>query len=146
MKTLVIYDSNFGNTEIIAKAISKGLGEGSNIVSVEKYYKGLLEDVELLVVGCPIVGWKPSERMGHFLSSLTESEIKDIKVSTFDTRVKVFFHGDACKKILERLVSLGGIMTSGAEGFYVKGKDGPLLEGEEQRAVEWGEKLRGFIS
>jgi flavodoxin len=35
MRSLVLYDSNFGNTKIIAEAISEGLGEDSKAMSAK---------------------------------------------------------------------------------------------------------------
>jgi flavodoxin len=142
MKTLVIYDSNFGNTKTIAKAITKGLGQNTNTVSVDKYYKGLLEEVELLIIGSPINAWRPTENILKLLNSFTEEELEGLKCSTFDTRVRFFIHGDACKKIAKKLEEVGGEIISEPTYYYVNGKEGPLEDGEEDRAKEWGRELR----
>ena len=102
MKSLVIYDSNFGNTKIIAETISKELGKDSKALFISDFDVKDLTGISLLIVGSPIIGWRPSEKMGTFLEVLGKNQLKGIKVATFDTRVKVFFHGDAAKKILKK--------------------------------------------
>ena len=39
------------------------------------------------------------------------------------------------------LVSKGGLLALPAEGFFVKGEEGPLVNAELERATEWGKKL-----
>ena len=39
------------------------------------------------------------------------------------------------------LESKSGILVQPAEGFLVKGEQGPLVPGELERAVEWGKQL-----
>ena len=95
MKALVIYDSNLGNTKLIAETIAAGLGEGTCSLSVVNVKADDLMGVGLLVVGSPIVGWKPTERMQQFLAGLKPGQLTGIKATTFDTRVKLFIHGDA---------------------------------------------------
>jgi flavodoxin len=142
MKTLIIYDSNYGNTKTIAEAIGKGISKETTVVSVEEYYKGLLENVELIVVGSPINAWRPTEKILQFLGSLTEGELDGIKATAFDTRVDIFFHGDACKKIAKGLSKVGASVVEEPKYFYVNGKEGPLVGGQEEKAKEWGKKLK----
>jgi flavodoxin len=97
--------------------------------------------VELLIVGSPIIGWKPTVRMQEFLAGLAPGQLKGIKVTTFDTRVKLFIHGDAAKEMAKRLRKLGAGIAAEPMPFYVKGKEGPLFEGEVEKAREWAKKL-----
>jgi flavodoxin len=141
MKALVIYDSNLGNTKLIAETIAEALGEGTRAISVTDVKADDLSGVELLIVGSPIIGWKPTVRMQEFLAGLAPGQLKGIKVTTFDTRVKLFIHGDAAKEMAKRLRELGAEIIAEPMPFYVKGKEGPLFEGEEEKAREWAKKL-----
>ncbi|HGE72965.1 TPA: flavodoxin [Candidatus Poribacteria bacterium] len=143
MRALVIYDTNFGNTKIIAEAIAKELGSDAKAVSVSDFDIKELEGIELLVVGSPIIGWRPSERMGKFLASLNKDQLKGVKSATYDTRVKVFFHGDASRKIAKKLEDAGAEIIDKPQAFFVKGKEGPLLDGEVEKATEWAKRLKG---
>ena len=143
MKKLVIFDSNFGNTKKIAKTIAKELETKSVLVS--DFNEKELEGVNLLIVGSPIIGWRPSERMGKLLSRLDKNQLEGVKVATFDTRVKIFFHGDAAKKIAKRLEGKGAKVIEEPEAFFVKGKEGPLLKGEIEKAKNWAEKIKKAV-
>lgn len=136
MKTLVIYDSAFGNTKMMAEAIAKGIG--ADIAHVSKV--GGLKDYELMIVGSPIQGWRPLPAMSGFLSSLESGALTGMKAATFDTRVKLFIHGDAMKKMAADLEKAGATIA-GSSCFYVGGQQGPLLDGEIERAVEWARGL-----
>jgi len=68
MRALVIFDSNFGNTQKIADAaagVLKARGVPVSGVSAED-----LRGIGLLVVGSPINGWRPSEKTLGFLEGL----------------------------------------------------------------------------
>lgn len=142
MKSLVIFDSTFGNTKIIAEVIAKELGDECSAVSVVEFNTDILNEVELLVVGSPIIGWKPSEKMNAFLSGLKKDQLLDIKAAAFDTRIKLFIHGDAAIKISEILKNAGANIISDPKPFYVRGTEGPLLEGEVSNAINWASYLR----
>lgn len=141
MNTLVIYDTNFGNTKIIAEAIAEGLGKGSKTINVTEASEKDLKGSDILIAGSPIIGWKPSERMQGFLGKLAKGQLKGMKAASFDTRAKIF-HGDAAKKISQALKDSGAEIISEPSCFYVKGKEGPLFNGEKEKAVEWGKKLK----
>ena len=143
MKALVIYDSNLGNTKLIAETIAAGLGEGTCSLSIVNVKADDLMGVELLVVGSPIIGWKPTERMQQFLAGLKPGQLTGIKATTFDTRVKLFIHGDAAKEMAKRLTELGAEIVVEPMPFYVRGKEGPLFEGELEKAKVWAKKLIG---
>ena len=72
MKTLVIYNSVFGNTEKIAKVNTLGLSSGSE--SKCTHYKEIgpedIEDAEIIVVGSPTIGFRATTELNGFLKSL----------------------------------------------------------------------------
>jgi flavodoxin len=142
MKSLIIYDSFFGNTKLIAQTIGKELGEETRIIHVSEFQGSMLQGLNLLVVGSPILGWRPSEKTQEFLNNLPE--LKDIKICTFDTRMNIIIHGDATKKMSEKLVTLGGDMIIKPQMFYVTGKEGPLAKGELEKAKELGKQLKSL--
>jgi flavodoxin len=142
MKALVIYDTNFGNTKMIAEAIAKELGKSAKAISVSGFDLKELKGIDLLVAGSPIVGWKPSGKMEAFLAALGKDRLKGYKAATFDTRVKIFVHGDAAKKISQKLQTAGAEIIVEPQAFYVRGKEGPLFKGEKEKAMEWAGTLK----
>jgi len=140
MSAIVIYDTNYGNTRKIAEAVADALG--ARAISVSDVQPEDLSGIGLLVVGSPILGWKPSERMLTFLGSLGPGRLNNVQAAAFDTRVKLFIHGDAAGKIAKALAGAGARLVTEPKAFYVKGKEGPLLEGELEKAREWGRLVK----
>lgn len=146
MKTLVIYDSFFGNTKLIAETIAKELGSDTRIMHVSDFKEEDLKGVNLLIVGSPILGWRPSEKASAFLMSFGKDQLKGIRVATFDTRMKILIHGDATKKMSEMLSNLGATVIVEPNWFVVTGKEGPLAEGELERAKEWASRIASTVA
>lgn len=140
MKTLIIFDSNFGNTKIIAETIAKELN--AKAVSVSDFDTKDLEGIDLLVVGSPINAWRPSEKMIKFLAGLNSGQLNGLKAAAFDTRVKIFFHGDAAKKIEKYLKEAGAKIIIEPQAFFVNGKEGPLIDGQIEKAIEWARMMK----
>ena len=140
MKSLIVYDTNYGHTRRVAEAVADGLG-GRAVATAEVRLEEL-SGLDLLVAGSPIVGWKPTERMLAFLAELGRDRLKGVKAAAFDTRVKLFIHGDAAGKINRALEAAGAEIIEPPGFFYVKGKEGPLLEGELEKARAWAATLK----
>ncbi len=151
MNSLVIYESQYGNTEKIAVAISKNI-QGAMCLQVNDVVHKDLEDIELLVVGSPTQGGRPMNGVKQFLEQLSPGRLNNVKVATFDTRLaekdQVFAVrlliktiGYAAGKIAEGLKNRGGELIAAPEGFIVKGKEGPIADGEVERASKWGKML-----
>jgi flavodoxin len=96
MKAIIIFDSNFGNTQKIAETIAKEFE--TQAIPVSKASIDELGGLDLIVVGSPINAWRPSEKMGKFLANLNKGQLKGVKAAAFDT-LKLFIHGDAAKDI-----------------------------------------------
>lgn len=139
MQSLVIYDSNFGNTKNIADVIASKLD--AQCTSTTAVTEAMIAAAELIVVGAPINAWRPAPRMVSFLSALRPDQLSGKKIAAFDTRVRLFIHGDAAGKIDRALTDAGGTSVASPTGFIVEGREGPLANGEMQRAAAWGLSL-----
>jgi flavodoxin len=142
MKALVIFDSNFGNTKLVADGIAKQLGNGALSVSVNDLNDHSLDGIHLLVVGSPINAWRPTKKITAFLNGLHPFRMKGIKAAAFDTRVRFFLSGNAAKRIAAALKNSGADVIVPPVGFYVKGNEGPLFEGEMEKAEEWARLIK----
>lgn len=142
MKILIVYDSFFGNTKLLAETIGKELGNDAKVIHVSDFKQEDLKGISLLIVGSPILGWRPSENTMAFLIGFGKDQLKGIKVATFDTRMKIIIHGDATKKMSEMLSNLGAEVIVEPNWFIVTGKEGPLADGEIGRAKEWAKSLK----
>jgi len=145
MKTLVVYESINGNTEKIAKAIGEAIKEDVRVLSVGAVCSSDLNSIDLLIVGSPTYGGRPTPGMLDFLKhTVPTSSLKDISVAAFDTRltanwVKMF--GFASEKIANSLKANGGTPVLSPQGFYVTGTKGPLKEGEPEHATSWAKEV-----
>lgn len=142
MKALVVYDTNYGNTKSIAEALAKKLGKEVKAVSIQDVKKKELSGLDLLIVGSPVIGSNPTEKMSAFLSGLAADQLQGVKAASFDTRMKPFFFTNAVNKISRGLKKAGAQVTAEPQKFWVKGAEGPLLDGELERAAEWAAAVK----
>jgi flavodoxin len=143
MKSLVVYDSVQGNTEEIALSIATGLGGGAKALRVASVTAAALQDVDLIVIGSPTMGGRPTPAIQAFVAQAAAGP-QAVKVAAFDTRLTMKFaklFGYAAARISEQLTVAGRTLTLPPEGFIVKGRSGPLAEGETARAEQWGKSL-----
>jgi flavodoxin len=151
MKTLIVYDSKFGNTKQVADAVGGSIA-GARVVPVDEADLASLRDYDLLVVGSPTQGGRPTPAVAAFLRRIPADALIGLGVAAFDTRIsaadcgalarfalKVF--GFAAGRIETSLKSKGGRPVVQAEGFVVKDNEGPLAEGELERARTWARQL-----
>ena len=144
MKTLVVYDSRYGHTKIIAEAIGASLPGEVDVKHAKDVELVALKACSLLVVGAPTHGAKPSEDAQAFLDRIPAKALSGIGVAAFDTRLTnklVTLFGTAAPKIAKVLVKKGGTQAGPPVGFYVTGGEGPLREGEVERAAQWAKGL-----
>ena len=153
MRATVICESSFGNTRAIAEAIAQTLD--AEVLSPGDPIE--LEEVDLLVVGAPThVHGIPGERSRKAAVDQGGSDgpgvrdwLDDLphgqgRVAAFDTRFDkpAFLTGSAAKGIAKRLRLHGFELVAEPESFFVLGTEGPLKDGELERAAEWGVALR----
>jgi len=148
MKTLVVYDSLYGNTEIIARAIGDAIPGEVPVLRVEQVNAGDLERADLLIVGSPTHGSLPSEAVQGLLERIGSPAREGARAATFDTRLTWGFlerwGGFAAPKIADALKGKGWMLTGEPGGFFVRGlKKGPLKRGEAERATAWAKGLVG---
>lgn len=142
MKALVIYDSNFGNTKRIAETIAEKLGEGVRVLQVSDFSKKEIEGNELLVVGSPVNGWRPTEKINKFLEGFSNGQLEGIKAAAFDTKFKNPIAGNASKRISKSLKEAGAEIVAKPQSFFVKGSKGPLTDGEMEKAAKWAASIK----
>ncbi len=160
MRAVVVYESLWGNTEAVARAIVEGMGTGAQSFSTAQATNAVVAVADLLVVGSPVLGFTvPSEKMVEsirtnpthskhppettqpsmraWLEQLAEGAAAS---AAFETRIW-WSPGGAIKHIEEALSTAGFRPVSKGERFIVEGQYGPLKPGELDRAREWGKQL-----
>ncbi len=144
MKVLVVYDSIHGNTETIARAIAGAFGEDATLRKASEGTSGQLTGMDLLIIGAPTHGGRPTPDMLQFLGKLDPDTVRGMKAAAFDTRLStkwVGIFGYAAGRIGNALKRMGAELVANPEPFFVTASEGPLKEGEETRAAEWAKAL-----
>jgi flavodoxin len=166
MKALVVYESMFGNTEEVARAVAEGL---TSHVEVELADVGesptVPADCALVVVGGPTHAFsmtRPETRadavrqgaaprstavgIREWLATLSQGP-RSARVATFDTRVERVrrLPGSAARRADRVARKLGYTRMIEPESFYARDVKGPLVTGERDRARAWGERLAAQV-
>jgi flavorubredoxin len=173
MRAVVVYESMYGNTHLIAQAIGDGLGESAEVavVPVAEAAAALGGGADLLVVGGPthVHGMsRPRTRTeavdaakkresdltvepeaeGQGVRELLESLGNlDMRAAAFDTRIDApaALTGRASKKIARKLRQHRCTLVAEPESFLVT-KDSHLEPDESARAREWGADLAARLA
>ncbi len=167
MKTIVVYESHWGNTAAIARAIAEGIGPDAQALSTAEATAVALAGADLIVAGAPLLGFSlPTEAMvkslansqpgapapadiAHpamraWLAGLPHTEGAQSgsrgRAAAFETRIW-WSPGSAAKAILGQLTQLGYQPIAKPQRFIVQGRYGPLRAGEVERARQWGAAL-----
>jgi hypothetical protein len=91
------------------------------------------------------MGGRPTPSIQGFIDGLPKETVEKTGFAAFDTRLswkflKIFnFAGDRMSAALKER---GCRILAQPGGFTVKGANGPLADGELERATLWGQKLR----
>ena len=159
MKALIIYDSVYGNTEQIALAIGEALREQDEVTlaRVSEVKPEQLVGVKLLILGSPTQRFNATPLMMNLLQGIPLNGLKGVQVAVFDTRltksnigktpVLAFFvrlsgsAAYAARHIADQLKKKGGFLVGPPEGFFVEGMEGPLAQGELERAARWARQI-----
>jgi hypothetical protein len=156
MKSVVVYESLWGNTAAIARAIAEGIGPDATALSTGEATPDAIAGADLLVAGAPILGFRlPTDQMRE--SARREATPPDLsspsmrswlaglgpgsaRAAAFETRIS-WSPGSAAGAIDTELRGRGYARLAPPAKFVVKGKYGPLRDGELERARAWGADL-----
>jgi flavodoxin I len=145
MNILVVYDSTYGNTEEVAQAIANTLaGSGSaRLLRVNKVQPSDLQDVDLLVLGCPTHRQRPTAAIQAFLESIPTTSLSGVSAAAFDTRYHKprLLTGSAARRVAKYLRKAGASMEVPPQSFFVVFREGPLEDGELERAANWARQI-----
>ena len=148
MKTLVIYDTLYGYTEKIARAIGAAMEGEVKVVKVGEVAADELADYDLIFIGSPTQGGRHTKALQAFLNGLPAEALKTKPAAAFDTRMKSWWvkpFGWAANHIADVLKEKGASVVAPGEGFMVKTGKGPLVDDEEKRAGTWAKKLVDMV-
>ncbi len=162
MHTVVVFESHFGNTRDIARAVAEGLAEWSRptVIAASDAPEAIGETTALVVAGGPTHTFSMSraatrhdaqERGAHlhFDAGLREwidavELTHPTPLATFDTHVSQRWVPGSASRSAARHGRNRGFIPVASESFYVQEMQGPLVRGELERARTWARSLSSF--
>jgi flavodoxin len=150
MNALVAYWSKYGNTQQIATAIAETLepAGSARLIPMEQLTAPDLQQADLVVMGCPTHRMNLPEAMQPIFEALPRRILPRTPVAAFDTSYKMspfLARFTAAKKLGRKLRRLGGKRLASPQSFYVVEREGPLYEGEVERARDWARSMLGQL-
>ncbi len=165
MRALIVYESLWGNTEGVARAIAEQLQTAMTVEVVDADAAPTnIDGFDLVLVGGPThafsmsrpttrenavsqhgAPWAPARGIREWLGVL-EHAPHGTKAATFDTRVdRPRLPGSAARAAKQELRSLGFDIVVKQETFRVHDYEGPLIDGELERAGQWAKDLANRV-
>lgn len=164
MKAVVVYESHWGNTEAIARAVAAGFGPEAEALTTDQASGAALMDADLVVAGAPLIAFGlPSDktRGGVAAESAKAPRPPDLshpslsswldnlpwshgRSASFETRMR--WSPGGATGVIDRGFEVAGYRSVGnGRRFIVKGKYGPLRDGEIELASQWGAELAEML-
>ena len=159
MKAIVVYESLWGNTAAVARAIAEGIGPDARALTTAEASDSAIAGADLIVAGAPVVQFRlpteearrqirtrpgkgPAPDMSHssmraWLEALPKGTGRS---ASFETRLW-WSPGGSTGAIDKGLQAAGYRTLAKGQRFIVKGTYGPLRNGELEKARLWGTEL-----
>jgi hypothetical protein len=160
---IVVYESYWGNTAAVARAVAEGLGPDAKALPTDEAAGDALAGIRLIVAGSPLIAFHlPSDRTRRDMAAKPDNKAPSppdlshpslrswlwglppasggVRAAAFETGFKLS-PGSAAGKILKMLEAKGYRTLGKKQRFLVGGSYGPLKEGELDRAKAWGAEL-----
>jgi hypothetical protein len=166
MHAIVVFESHWGNTEAVARAIGEGIGAGAEILATDAATPAVLATADLVIAGAPTMAFRlPTDAMlkhvaddpkapspGDVSHPSMRSWLDELPGTTiglsarrrFEAAFETALHWSpgGAKGSIDKALRRAGYRRAGAPmRFFVEGSYGPLREGELDRAREWGASL-----
>jgi len=148
MRTLVVFESKFGNTKQLARIIADDLGSfgPTSMVDVQEGTPSF-EGIDVLVVCGPTQAHGVSAKLKQVFDEVPPGALDGVAAAAFDTRLKGprWLTGAASLGLAKRLQHAGARLIAPGESFIVSGSEGPLAEHEVEHAHAWAAGLTAAL-
>jgi hypothetical protein len=167
MKAIVVYESYWGNTATVARAVAEGLGPDAKVLPTDEAVGDALAGIRLIVAGSPLIAFHlPSERTRRDMAAKPDKKapsppdlshpslrswleglppaVGGARAAAFETGFKLS-PGSAAGKALKMFEGKGYRPLGKRQRFLVEGSYGPVKEGELDRAKAWGAELAKLL-
>lgn len=164
MHAIVVYESHWGNTAAVARAVAEGFGPSAEVLTTDEASPDVVATADLVIAGAPVMAFNlPSDRMLTSMIGDTKAPtppdvshpsmrewldrlpVGDGRSAQFETAFR-WSPGSATGAITTKLERAGYRRLTKARRFIIKGSYGPLREGELDLARRWGAELAAAMS
>ena len=164
MKAVVVYESHWGNTATVARAVAEGLGHGARALTTDEATGSLMDGVDLIVCGAPVIafslaGGNARKQIAGDTKAPTPPDVSHPlmrewldalppgvgSAAAFETRIWWSPRG-ATGTIESKLKKAGYAKLAKGERFIVAGSYGPIQDGEVERARAGGAELAALAA
>ena len=139
-KGLVLYDSKYGNTKMVAEEVTEGLrskGMEADLSYMEGFDAKEVEGYDVIAVGTPNHMGGPTRRAKNLVKSLKGQNLERKTFGFFDTCLKGE-EGKATRKMANKLRDIApGVMIAPELSILVGGMKGPIVDGELPKCAEF---------
>ena len=145
-KVIVVYESKYGNTKLVAETIIEGMRVVSGIEPVLNELKEVdlnqLIEYDAILVGSPNHIGNATRGIRKFIDKLGKLNLEGKLAAVFDT----YLGGDfekAAKKMEKQISEKAPGLKLAAPGLSIRveGTKGPIAEGELPKCKEFGTKI-----
>jgi len=146
MKVIVVYESKYGNTKLVAETIAEGIREVEGIETVVSEVKEVdlnrIADYDAILLGSPNHIGGPTGGINKFIDRLGKLPLREKPFAVFDTYIEKDFEKTA-KKMEKRIGEKvpGSKLAAPGLSIRVDGMKGPISEGELPKCKEFGKKI-----
>jgi flavodoxin len=141
-KALIVYESKYGNTRLVAEKIAEGMSQASEIeielVELKDVNLDQVDEFDTILIGSPNHVGSPTRSIRKFIDELGKSNIKNKKGAVFDTYMAKDFE-KAVKKMEKQIGAKvpGLILVAPGLSIRVDGMKGPVTDGELPKCEEF---------
>lgn len=159
VKAIVVYESHWGNTGAVARAIAEGIGPEARAMHTDEAVGPAVAGADLVVAGAPVIAFGLSrdatrKQIAGDIKAPTPPDVSHVPLrswldalpaghgweAAFETRIWWSPRG-ATGTIEAKMKKAGYRPLAKAERFVVAGAYGPMRDGELDRARAWGATL-----
>jgi len=143
-KVIVVFDSTYGNTEKIGREIASGIDDSGlaecKVINIDDVEHEDLSGYDGALFGGPIHAFRATRGIKGAVKKAGKKGLQAKLVASFDTYQAPGHVGKAASQVegeLKKKISGAEILSPGLSAL-VLGREGPLQDGELQRAREFG--------
>lgn len=141
-KVIVVYDTKYGNTKLVAEKIVEGLnqveGIEAAITDVESAKPDDVSRYDAILIGSPNHMGNPARSIVRFVDELGKFDLGGKKAAVFDTYLGKDY-GKVVKKIEDNIRKKTKLaLSSPGLSIKVDGMKGPVSEGELPKSRDFG--------